>query len=105
MFCKIVADIDSGDPARERRGYIDYHEMHRHFMKGVWEPVADNVDRYREHSNRKGLRALVEEFGGEMCRNRPSQPDPRSSLPACLPPLGGLAAPEKPIEGEQYSLF
>lgn len=46
-FGRIVQFLASSNPDHRRKGYIDYHEMHRYFMKDEWDNLIRELDLFR----------------------------------------------------------
>lgn len=46
-FGRIVQFLASSNPVHRRKGYVDYHEMHRHFMAAEWDNLIRELDLFR----------------------------------------------------------
>lgn len=103
----IIGDIHSGNPARQKKGYIDYYELKRHFMVNVWDEFIDRVDNFRVQKGFLRVEAMVREIGKRVTDlNIKSNPLPKSDPPDISKIINTTQPKNRPCEKvEQMSLF
>lgn len=63
---KIIFHLTKGDAGSRRRGYIEYHEFHRHFMKDEWESKIRDLEIFRAANGNKSIADILSGINQEF---------------------------------------
>lgn len=63
---EIIKNLASGNQDRRRQGYIDFHEMRRHFMAAEWDDKIRQLDFFRVANRHPKIADVIERIRLEL---------------------------------------
>jgi hypothetical protein len=63
---EIIKNLASGNPERRKKGYIDFHEMRRHFMDAEWTEKITQLDFFRVANRHPKIADVIERIRQEL---------------------------------------
>lgn len=103
---EIIGNIHSGDPARQKKGYIDYYEFKRHFMIDVWSDFINRIDNFRIGKGFLRVEDMVKEIGKKVTSlTIKENPLPKTTAPDISNIMPKTAKTKAIDKIEQLSLF
>jgi hypothetical protein len=104
---QIIKDLASGNADRRQQGYIDFHELRRHFMSVEWTEKITQLDFFRVANRHPKICDVVERIRQELVARGCA--DAAAEISSEIPPFEAAMREIEELrpqsDGQQMRLF